>query len=245
MQWEVLQLQQQLTPGLLDFESRNSPLLSSRIPISEHFQTFLFFFILLLSRCKKLAWTKHIFLRTGNLNFRQFRFRFPFWTIRLGKALRYVSFKKRIGPMCKMHKKKVRYHSRFLRVILAQEEWPKDVGWWCFSKKCRLLKKRFSNLRIFLFHREQTFEWSTKGGKVRKRTLHHEAIAQKRGYVRSRVRSSSNQVSMTCTTRAAFGLRGNTSAVSFQFERCLLWIVKARAKDKTYKRMSVRWKTTN
>ncbi len=26
---------------------------------------------------------------------------------------------------------------------------------------------------------------------------------------------------------------------------CLLWIVKARAKDKTYKRMSVRWKTTN
>ena len=26
---------------------------------------------------------------------------------------------------------------------------------------------------------------------------------------------------------------------------CLLWIVKARAKDKTYKRMSVWWKTTN
>jgi len=50
----VLQLQHRLTPGLLDFESRNSPLLSSQIPISERLQAFCFF---------------HVFFKTGSLPF--------------------------------------------------------------------------------------------------------------------------------------------------------------------------------
>jgi hypothetical protein len=65
----VLQLQHRLTPGLLDFESRNSPLLSSQIPISERLQAFLFVFFMFFSKLvlfllKKMAWTKHIFLET-------------------------------------------------------------------------------------------------------------------------------------------------------------------------------------
>ncbi len=47
----MLQLQHRLTPGLLDFESRNSPLLSSQIPISERLQVFCFF---------------HVFFKTGS-----------------------------------------------------------------------------------------------------------------------------------------------------------------------------------
>jgi hypothetical protein len=50
----VLQLQHRLNPGFLDFESRNSPLLSSQIPISERLQTFCFF---------------HVFFKTGSLPF--------------------------------------------------------------------------------------------------------------------------------------------------------------------------------
>ena len=50
----MLQLQHRLTPGLLDFESRNSPLLSSQIPISERLQAFCFF---------------HVFFKTGSLPF--------------------------------------------------------------------------------------------------------------------------------------------------------------------------------
>ncbi len=50
----MLQLQHRLTPGLLDFESRNSPLLSSQIPISERLQPFCFF---------------HVFFKTGSLPF--------------------------------------------------------------------------------------------------------------------------------------------------------------------------------
>ncbi len=46
----MLQLQHRLTPGLLDFESRNSPL-SSQIPISERLQAFCFF---------------HVFFKTGS-----------------------------------------------------------------------------------------------------------------------------------------------------------------------------------
>ena len=67
----MLQLQQQLTPGLLDFDSRNSPLLSSRIH-PERFQTFLFFSYFFLSKFE-LAFTEtgldqtHIF-QNPNLN---------------------------------------------------------------------------------------------------------------------------------------------------------------------------------
>ena len=52
---------------------------------------------------------------------------------------------------------------------------------------------------------------STNEGKVGQRTLHHEAIAQKRGYVRSRVRSSSigvgDHVTMIGHVRAGMGHR--------------------------------------
>jgi DNA (cytosine-5)-methyltransferase 1 len=49
-----------------------------------------------------------------------------------------------------------------------------------------------------------------KAGKVGQRTLHHDAIAQKRGYVRSRLPISSSQVPMTCTARVAYAYWGNT-----------------------------------
>ena len=80
---------------------------------------------------------------------------------------------------------------------------------WCFSKTVCFFKKRLSNSRFCLS--PQTFELSEhKRREGRQRTLHHEAIAQKRGYVRSRVRSSSSQVPMTCTARVACASRGNT-----------------------------------
>jgi hypothetical protein len=87
----VLELQHRLTPGLLDFESRNSPLLSSQIPISISER---YFIIIIMNesikrepkirgiyecRCDERLQTKserlqafcffHVFFKTGSLPF--------------------------------------------------------------------------------------------------------------------------------------------------------------------------------
>ncbi len=63
--------------------------------------------------------------------------------------------------------------------------------------KSILLKQNTSKSQnFFSFHWQQTFKMRTKGGKV--------GITQKRDYVRDRVLSISNQVSITFTTRVSW-----------------------------------------
>ena len=91
----MLQLQQQLTPGLLDFDSRNSPLLSSRIPISECLQTFCFFHVFLSEfelAFKKWLGPNTSFYKPRTWTLEGSRFRFPFPRIRLGKAVTHHRF---------------------------------------------------------------------------------------------------------------------------------------------------------
>ncbi len=65
-----------------------------------------------------------------------------------------------------------------------------------------------SNSRIFAsFSLGETLV-SSRDRKVGKGNLNLETIAQKRGCVRSRLRSSSRQVPSSCTTRVASALRG-------------------------------------
>ncbi len=95
----MLQLHHRLTPGLLDFESRNSPLLSSQFPISERLQAFCFFHVFFKTGSppfeKNGSDQTHLF---ANLNLElvlRFRFRFKDFLIRLGKALIYLISKKK------------------------------------------------------------------------------------------------------------------------------------------------------